>query len=331
MFEKNSLEDIALDHVHETDPKPDPVSPREVTETRLQDGITERIIRNDKGDLITEYLKDGILVERRELLPSGDTRTTLFDDNGAEYLKARITYADGIAKLTEAKLLPNLVAEIHGYTLRTNDQGRVIESSENTEDSLRAMERTEGAGILDSAATYITECLFKEIPPDSVVVHMAENAVKLGMARFGESLINKAVETVVTGKVDSTESGDVSPDHQGKIDDPAAVLGEVVKYAGIGAKVGEKIGKAVSDPAGILPGKVVGAVVGGVVGYVAAVEGVDFAQGADSEAINEFVDHVGEMANKTVEAIKTAVPEAYETAKSAMNEFLGHFSRTVNA
>lgn len=91
-------------------------------------GITQRIWKNDSGHTVKEYLLDGELTHRREILGGGKNATTYFDDNGTAYLTKVRQTGDNSIRFGEDRLLPNTTIQKKNFTAVTDSYGRPIEN-----------------------------------------------------------------------------------------------------------------------------------------------------------------------------------------------------------
>lgn len=97
-----------------------------ITETIRDNGVVERLGTNEFGHRVKEYFVDGQITKRREVLGEGNIATTMFDDNGAAYMR-KISKLDGnLVKTVENRLMPNASIVKGNYSAFTDAYGRTI-------------------------------------------------------------------------------------------------------------------------------------------------------------------------------------------------------------
>ena len=97
-----------------------------VTETIKDNGLIERLGTNEFGHRVKEYVVDGQLTKRREILGEGNAATTLFDDNGTAYLRIVTKRDSNLVKTIENRLMPNTTIVKGAFSASTDAYGRTI-------------------------------------------------------------------------------------------------------------------------------------------------------------------------------------------------------------
>lgn len=97
-----------------------------VTEIIKDNGLVERIGTNEFGHRVKDYIVDGQITKRREVLGGGKNATTLFDDNGTAYLRKVSKIDSNMVKTVENRLMPNTTIVKGAFSASTDAYGRTI-------------------------------------------------------------------------------------------------------------------------------------------------------------------------------------------------------------
>lgn len=97
-----------------------------ITETIKDNGLVERLGTNEFGHRVKEYVVDGQIIKRREVLGGGNVATTLFDDNGTAYLRKISKIDDNLVKTVDSKLMANTTIVKGNFSAMTDAYGRTI-------------------------------------------------------------------------------------------------------------------------------------------------------------------------------------------------------------
>lgn len=95
-----------------------------LTEVLKENGILERIGKNELGHTFKEYYFDGKITQRKEILGKGNNITTYFDDNAKAYLETTKKFSDNQAKVVSQRLAPNSEIVKGNFTAQTDAFGR---------------------------------------------------------------------------------------------------------------------------------------------------------------------------------------------------------------
>lgn len=133
-FEKNGIDNIKYDIVEKMDTFnksfKTSVQPENAifgaTEIIKENGLLERISRNEEGHIRKDYFLDGKQFLRREKLGDRDWLKTYFDDNGTDYLREKIRWGKGVSKEFDYSLKPNTVVKKGNFTCEIDSYGRPI-------------------------------------------------------------------------------------------------------------------------------------------------------------------------------------------------------------
>ena len=91
-----------------------------VTEIIKDSGLVERIGTNAFGHKVKDYIVDGQITKRREILGEGNVATTLFDDNGTAYLRKISKIDNHMVKTLENRLMPNTTVVKGAFSATTD-------------------------------------------------------------------------------------------------------------------------------------------------------------------------------------------------------------------
>lgn len=97
-----------------------------IVEKIKDNGVVERIGKNEFGHTVKEYFLDGKLYARREHLGNHQIVKTDFDDNGNQYLKTVSRLTDNGAKVIRRDLTPNTIITKNNFTAVTDAYGRPV-------------------------------------------------------------------------------------------------------------------------------------------------------------------------------------------------------------
>lgn len=102
-----------------------------VTERIKDNGIIERIGKNEYGHTFKEYIREGQLLKRRENLGQHCVSSTFFDDNGVDYYTIIKKTTDNRATVISEQLKPNAIitkkiGDSSTFTSVTDAYGRPI-------------------------------------------------------------------------------------------------------------------------------------------------------------------------------------------------------------
>lgn len=97
-----------------------------VTEVLKDNGLVERIGKNEFGHTYKEYLSDGKLYLRREILGSGRNATTSFDDNGTAYLRTVTKLGENKASVVSRTISPNTTIVKDNFAATIDAFGRPV-------------------------------------------------------------------------------------------------------------------------------------------------------------------------------------------------------------
>lgn len=98
-----------------------------ITETIKENGIIERIGKNDLGHTYKEYFTpEGQIYQKRELLGNRCNATTYFDDNGTAYLRKETKLDNNKALVKSAGLIPNTTINKGNFSAVIDAYGRPI-------------------------------------------------------------------------------------------------------------------------------------------------------------------------------------------------------------
>lgn len=96
------------------------------TETVKDNGVVERLGVNEFGHKVKEYIQDGQIYKRREILGGGCNATTLFDDNGTAYLRTVTKLGDNQAKVMSQTLAPSVTIQKGNFVAVTDAYSRPV-------------------------------------------------------------------------------------------------------------------------------------------------------------------------------------------------------------
>lgn len=97
-----------------------------VSEIVKDNGIVERLGKNELGHTFKEYYSDGKLYMKREALGGGKNITTLFDDNGTAYFQTIAELGKNQVKEITRELIPNTTIRKGNFSAVIDGYGRPI-------------------------------------------------------------------------------------------------------------------------------------------------------------------------------------------------------------
>ena len=121
-----------------------------VREVIKDNGVVERLGKNELGHRYKEYYRDGKIFRRREILGKGYNATTEFDDFGNDYARVVKKLDNNKAEHISTKLKANTVIKKGNFESATDSQGRLIRAK-MTDLSLREGNRAGLPGVDKSA------------------------------------------------------------------------------------------------------------------------------------------------------------------------------------
>lgn len=95
-----------------------------VSEIVKDNGIVERLGKNELGHTFKEYYSDGKLYMKREALGGGKNITTLFDDNGTAYFQTKAELGKNQVKKITRDLIPNTTVRKGNFSAVIDEYGR---------------------------------------------------------------------------------------------------------------------------------------------------------------------------------------------------------------
>ena len=187
-FEKKALETVPFDRVEKMDALnskfASSIKPEKgvygITEIIKENGIVERLSRNELGNIRKEYFQDGKLTHVREKIADKSWKVTRYDDAGNPYLSETSVRGDQTIISHTIELAKN--AEIHkgNFTSITDDLGRPIlnkitdvqisKGRENLSSALRDHAYREG----DQRGHIIADILGGPPTKENIVAQMGE-------------------------------------------------------------------------------------------------------------------------------------------------------------
>ncbi|HEM3665226.1 TPA: DNA/RNA non-specific endonuclease [Streptococcus suis] len=100
-----------------------------IQEIQKENGLVERIGRNEQNNVYKEYLRDGQLYLRREKINTGFWKHSYIDDSGQVYLEEwRSKNSDGTWQRNQ-RVKPNIVIKKGNVTSVSDNQGRITSTS----------------------------------------------------------------------------------------------------------------------------------------------------------------------------------------------------------
>lgn len=97
-----------------------------IKEILKDNGVIEKIGKNELGHTFKEYYQNGKLFRRREVLGGGQNVTIEFDDNGIGYLRTVVKLDNHKAKVLSRTLAPNTTIVKGNFTAVTDAYGRPV-------------------------------------------------------------------------------------------------------------------------------------------------------------------------------------------------------------
>lgn len=97
-----------------------------VNEVMRSDGVMEHLGINEFGHKVKEYYDNGRIIKKREILGNGYNATTLYDDNGKEYLRTVTRLNDNRAQIIDQTLVPNATIKKGNFEVLTDPYGRPV-------------------------------------------------------------------------------------------------------------------------------------------------------------------------------------------------------------
>lgn len=95
-----------------------------VSEIIKDNGVVERLGKNELGHTFKEYYSDGKLYMKREALGSGKNITTHFDDNGTAYFQTKAELGKNQVKKITWDLIPNTTVRKGNFSAVIDEYGR---------------------------------------------------------------------------------------------------------------------------------------------------------------------------------------------------------------
>lgn len=153
------------------------------TETIKDNGVVERLGVNEFGHKVKEYIQNGQIYKRREILGGGCNATTLFDDNGTAYLRTVTKLGDNQKKVISQTLAPSVTIQKGNFVAITDAYGRpvfnkVTDVQLRPEDmpkkGLASINRDKSYHAGDQKGHIIADCLGGPASKENIVAQLGE-------------------------------------------------------------------------------------------------------------------------------------------------------------
>lgn len=133
-FDKNGIESIKYDRIEKMDAFnksfKTSLQPENgcygITEIVKDNGLLERLSRNEQGHIRKDYFRDGKQYLRREKISDGNWLKTHFDDNGNDYLRENIVWGKNTPAEYNYSLKPSSVVEKGNFSCEIDSFGRPV-------------------------------------------------------------------------------------------------------------------------------------------------------------------------------------------------------------